>query len=97
MHDPFLSFVHEALAMRGVMTVKFNFPYMEAGREGPDHPQRLMHTWRAVIQRVRADAKPGVLFVGGKSMGGRIASVLAAGGEALSTCGRHMREKRTWQ
>jgi predicted alpha/beta-hydrolase family hydrolase len=84
MHNPFLSFVHEALAMRGIATVKFNFPYMEAGRKAPDPPQRLAQTWRSVIQRVRADAKPGALFVGGKSMGGRIASMVAAGGEPVA-------------
>ena len=81
MRNPFLSFVHETLAQRGVMTVKFNFPYMEAGRKAPDPPQRLAHAWRAVMQRVRADANPGALFVGGKSMGGRIASLVVASGE----------------
>lgn len=80
MRSPFLSFVHEALATRGVMTVKFNFPYVEAGRKAPDPPQRLLQTWRAVIRRVRVEADPGPLFLGGKSMGGRIASMLVAGG-----------------
>jgi predicted alpha/beta-hydrolase family hydrolase len=81
MRNPLLSFVHEALAQRGVVTVKFNFPYMEAGRKAPDPPQRLAHAWRTVLQRVRADANPGALFLGGKSMGGRIASLVVAGGE----------------
>src|SRR5262245_57287082 len=64
--NPFLSFIHEMLAKRGVMTVKFNFPYMEAGRKSPDPAARLAHTWRAVMQRVRDDAKPAKLFLGGK-------------------------------
>lgn len=81
MHSPLLSFVHEALAGRGIMTVKFNFPYMEAGRKVPDPRQRLARTWRAVVEQVRADARPGALFLGGKSMGGRIASMLVADGE----------------
>lgn len=81
MRNPFLSFVHKALAMRGVAAVKFNFPYMEARRRAPDPPQRLERVWRSVIQRVRTDAKPGPLFLGGKSMGGRIASMVAAHGE----------------
>jgi predicted alpha/beta-hydrolase family hydrolase len=81
MRSPLLSFVHEALALRGVATVKFNFPYREAGRKAPDPPPRLMHAWRSVVQRVRADAQPGALFLGGMSMGGRIASMVAARGE----------------
>jgi predicted alpha/beta-hydrolase family hydrolase len=84
MRSPFLSFVHEALAMRGVTTVKFNFPYMEAGGKAPDPPPRLMHAWRSVIQRVRADVNPRALFLGGKSMGGRIASMVAARGEPVA-------------
>jgi predicted alpha/beta-hydrolase family hydrolase len=84
MDHPFLSFVHEALAQRGIITVKFNFPYTEAGRKAPDHPQRLARTWRAIIQRARQDAKPGALFLGGKSMGGRIVSELVASGEPAS-------------
>lgn len=81
MRNPFLSFVHEALARRGIATVKFNFPYTEAGRKAPDPPHRLVRTWRAVIQRVCTDAHPEPLFIGGRSMGGRIASVAAAQGE----------------
>jgi predicted alpha/beta-hydrolase family hydrolase len=80
MQNPFLSFVHETLAARGILTVKFNFPYMESGRRAPDHPQRLLQAWRAVMQRVLAQAKPGALFLGGKSMGGRMASMLVAQG-----------------
>lgn len=81
MRNPFLSFVQEALVRRGIATVKFNFPYTEAGRKAPDLPYRLARTWRSVIQRVRVDAQPGALFLGGKSMGGRIASMLTAQGE----------------
>jgi predicted alpha/beta-hydrolase family hydrolase len=81
MRSPFLTFLQEALATRGMLTVKFNFAYREAGRKVPDPPQRLMLTWRKVIERVRADAGPGALFLGGRSMGGRIASMVAAEGE----------------
>src|SRR5436853_7596712 len=82
MHHPFLAFMQEALVARGIMTVKFNFPYTEAGRKSPDPPQRLLHTWQAVIKRLRKEARPGALCIGGKSMGGRIASMLAARGES---------------
>lgn len=84
MRSPFLSFMQAALAGRGVMTVTFNFPYREAGRQAPDPPQRLVQAWRAVVRRVLVDASPGPLFLGGRSMGGRIASMLAAGGEAAA-------------
>jgi uncharacterized protein len=84
MEHPFLSFVQEALNRRGIMTVKFNFPYVEAGRKVPDHPKRLARTWRTVIARVRTEIKPGALFLGGRSMGGRIASMVAAEGEEVS-------------
>ena len=85
-YDPLLSFVHEALARLGVMTVKFNFPYKERGGKAPDRTPLLEATWRAVIGAVRADEQlaPARLFCGGKSMGGRIASQLVADGEACA-------------
>jgi uncharacterized protein len=84
MDHPFLSFVHQALAQRGISCVKFNFPYTEARRKAPDTPERLARTWRAVIKRVRSELTPTVLFLGGKSMGGRIASQVVAAGEPAS-------------
>jgi uncharacterized protein len=84
MEHPFLSFVQETLTQRGIITVKFNFPYVEAGRKVPDHPKRLARTWRAVIEQVRAEVQPNALFLGGRSMGGRIASMVAAEGEPVS-------------
>ncbi len=83
MNNPLLSFVHEALAKRGVMTVKFNFPYKERGGKAPDRAPLLEATWQAVIGAVRTDVQlaPARLFCGGKSMGGRIASQLVANGE----------------
>lgn len=84
MNDPMLSFVHESLARRGLFTVKFNFPYKEQGKKAPDIAAKLERAFRAVWLRVRDDERlqPRRLFIGGKSMGGRIASHLAAqGGE----------------
>lgn len=77
-HDPFGKHLGDALAARGVTCVRFGFPYMEAGRKAPDRPAVLEATWRAVIEAVRADA--GKLCVGGRSMGGRIASMVVADG-----------------
>ena len=67
------------LASRGLHVVTFNFPYMERGRRVPDRNETLERCWdrvlRAVGQRAGADSP---LFAGGKSMGGRIASQVAA-------------------
>ena len=72
MHDPFGSYAARELASHGVTTVRFQFPYMEAGRRGPDRPPVLEVAWRAVIAVVRDTETR--LVVGGRSMGGRIAS-----------------------
>lgn len=79
---PLLSYVHEQLAERGLMTVKFNFPYTERGRRAPDRRPLLEAAWRAVIEAVLNDPTlaPAQLFLAGKSLGGRIASLLAAQG-----------------
>jgi predicted alpha/beta-hydrolase family hydrolase len=69
-----------ALAARGIETVTFNFLYMEQGRRLPDPKDRLEACYRAVIAAVaRRKRGRGTLAIGGKSMGGRIASQVAAG------------------
>jgi predicted alpha/beta-hydrolase family hydrolase len=86
MNSPFLSFIHESLANFGILTVKFNFPYKELGRKAPDRAPRLEQTWRSVLQQIRTHSPPPAkrIFAGGKSMGGRIASMVAAKGESLA-------------
>ncbi|HKX05294.1 MAG TPA: alpha/beta family hydrolase [Methylomirabilota bacterium] len=71
-----------ALAQRGISTVTFNFPYMEEGRRLPDRAPILEACFRAVIEAVRARAVAGQsrLVIGGKSLGGRMASHVAAAG-----------------
>jgi hypothetical protein len=66
------------------MTVKFNFPYKEKGGKLPDRPHLLMDTWRSVADSVANDSElaPRRQFHAGKSLGGRIASLLAAEGAA---------------
>jgi hypothetical protein len=70
-----------ALAARGIDAVTFNFPYSEQGRRLPDPNARLEDCYRAVIEAVRdqKDLRGNQLAIGGKSMGGRIASQVAAG------------------
>jgi uncharacterized protein len=67
------------LAARGINVVTFNFLYTEQGRRVPDANKALEACFRAVIERVRHEKIDcGTLVIGGKSMGGRIASQVAA-------------------
>lgn len=68
------------LASRGPDVVTFNFPYMDAGRKAPDRAPVLEETFRDIVAAVisRPDVDPRRLFIGGKSLGGRIATHLAA-------------------
>jgi predicted alpha/beta-hydrolase family hydrolase len=69
------------LAARGIDVVTFNFLYMEQRRRVPDSNAKLEACYRAVIEAV-ARRKLGKLAIGGKSMGGRSASQVAALGAA---------------
>ncbi|MBS1212224.1 MAG: uncharacterized protein H6R26_840 [Proteobacteria bacterium] len=86
MDHPFMSYFHLAFAEAGLLSVKFNFPYKEMGRKAPDRMPLLESTWRAVIRAVRGDPKlaPRAVYLAGKSMGGRVASHVAAQGEACA-------------
>jgi predicted alpha/beta-hydrolase family hydrolase len=68
------------LSSRGINVVTFNFPYMEKGRSAPDPAPRLESAFRAAIDSVKniPELASACLFIGGKSLGGRIASHLAA-------------------
>jgi predicted alpha/beta-hydrolase family hydrolase len=80
MGDRSMLAVCDALRARGISTVRFNFLYKEKGSGRPDPMPRLMETVRAVVAHVRDELKPEVLIIGGRSMGGRAASMLAAEG-----------------
>lgn len=66
------------LRSRGFGVVRFNFLYKEKGSGRPDPMPKLMDTTRAVVDRVRRELSPKRLLIGGRSMGGRAASMLAA-------------------
>jgi predicted alpha/beta-hydrolase family hydrolase len=78
-----------AVASRGVDVVTFDFLYAHAGRRVPDRAPLLEATWQAALQSVRAqkDVAHARLFIGGKSMGGRIATHVAADGRAGAIAG----------
>lgn len=73
------------LAKDGTPAVRFAFPYREAGRRAPDPAARLFAAWRDALAAVRgAFGTTRPVVIGGFSMGGRYASMLAAQGEACS-------------
>lgn len=79
------SFMEDAamgLAERGVATLRYNFPYKEAGRGGPNPAKVLVATVRSAVAEAGRHAGGLPLFAGGKSMGGRMTST-AASEEAL--------------
>ena len=66
--------------VRGMGVVRFNFLYKEKKSGRPDPMPRLKETLAAVIARTRDEVKPRFLIIGGRSMGGRAASMLSADG-----------------
>jgi predicted alpha/beta-hydrolase family hydrolase len=68
------------LAARGVDVLRFNFLYREEGRARPDRMPVLQETLRAVVETAERELSPGRLLLGGQSMGGRTASMMAADG-----------------
>lgn len=83
MDAPAMNLLAGELGLAGVRVVRFEFPYMQRRRAGgrgggPDRQPVLEETWRAVIARAAADYGGGAaLAIGGRSLGGRIASLVA--------------------
>lgn len=80
MDHPFLVGFSEALRVSGFTTVRFNFPYVEAGRRMPGPAAHALLTWRAVVDSIRAERPDATIWACGKSYGGRMASMAAAEG-----------------
>lgn len=84
MDSPFMEQMAQGLAEAGLSVVRFEFPYMrrrrlEGGRRPPDRQPLLLEAWRAVIDALGG---PAGLIIGGKSMGGRMASLVTVALEA---------------
>jgi len=77
-HTPFLDGVAEGLVARGVSCLRFDFPYTRVGRRAPDRPPVLVSAWRETLDVAAKRAKGLPLVASGKSLGGRMASLLAA-------------------
>lgn len=76
---PALRAVADALADAEIPSLRFNYPYRDAGRKAPDRPAALLAATRAAVDELTARTKlpPERLVVGGRSMGGRYCSLLA--------------------
>lgn len=86
---PFMVSFARAFSERGVDAVTFNFLYAEQRRKVPDRMPQLVACYRAVIDAARAELPSARerLFIGGKSMGGRAATHVAAADAALDLAG----------
>ncbi|WP_342632323.1 alpha/beta family hydrolase [Marinobacter alkaliphilus] len=84
MDSPFMEQLSDALDRQGIATVRFEFPYMTRRRDDgrkrpPDRMPVLLDSFRAEVARVRDEVgEDCLILVGGKSMGGRVASMLAS-------------------
>lgn len=82
MDSPFLETIAKGITTAGFRVARFEFPYMRArreeGRKGPpDREPVLRESWHDAIRVLSEKNGPGCLVIGGKSMGGRIASMVA--------------------
>lgn len=87
--SPFMSGTAKALSSLGLDAITFNFPYTEQRRRLPDRRPTLEACYRRVVYTVAREiesARP-FLFIGGKSMGGRIGTELAAADRDLPVSG----------
>jgi predicted alpha/beta-hydrolase family hydrolase len=80
MDSPYMEAFAEGLAAAEVRVVRFNFLYSQAGKRAPDRGPVLEQTFEGILEYVRAEWSPPRLVAGGKSLGGRIASQIAARG-----------------
>jgi predicted alpha/beta-hydrolase family hydrolase len=80
MESPFMAGIAAALMDLGLAVARFDFPYMHAGRKAPDPTPALVETWRLARDAVAELTGDVALVAGGKSLGGRIASMAVAEG-----------------
>jgi predicted alpha/beta-hydrolase family hydrolase len=80
LHAPALVAVADALAAVGIPSLRFDYPYRAAGRRAPDRPAVLADATRAAAADLarRSGVAPERLVLGGRSMGGRVASLVVA-------------------
>ncbi|MBT07675.1 MAG: alpha/beta hydrolase [Rhodospirillaceae bacterium] len=79
MDSEFMEYIATQLALRSIKVVRFEFPFMAERRKGgskrpPDSMPQLLSFWHTVLGQLGSEKN---LFIGGKSLGGRIASMIA--------------------
>jgi predicted alpha/beta-hydrolase family hydrolase len=94
MVSPFMAAIAGGLAQQGWRVLRFEFPYMArqrstGRRQGPDRMSVLQEAFRQQVRLERGEQPERPLFIGGKSMGGRVASLLVdelAASEGVRAC-----------
>ncbi|HVF31409.1 MAG TPA: alpha/beta family hydrolase [Acidimicrobiales bacterium] len=81
--QPSLVALDDAVTALGVTVERMDFPYTQAGRKAPDRPPVLLEAVRAAVATLAVDA----LYLGGRSMGGRICSMAVADGLVPNAAG----------
>ena len=76
MRTPWMTRVARGLAEKGIRVLRFEFPYMAAKKKAPDREPVLLEAWREAIRNA-GEGAGAPLFIGGKSLGGRMASMVA--------------------
>jgi uncharacterized protein len=84
MDHPFMAGFARGLGTHGVATLRFNFPYMQRRRRSPDPERVLLQTWADAFEAGRSQSDGRAVLAGGKSLGGRIASMAVADGMPAS-------------
>ena len=82
MDDAQMLAASRALRAIGLDVLRFNFRYRERGSRRPDPMPMLRECYGAVVEHARRELEPAKLILGGRSMGGRVATMLAADGFA---------------
>ncbi len=79
--DPLLEYLQRELTERKVLTLRFPFPFMVAGKKKPDDMRVLQRTYQAAVSILGRDptAAPAHVFMGGKNLGGLVAAHAATG------------------
>lgn len=80
MRHPFMQTMADLLAIRGVATFRYQFPYMQKGKKRPDSRATLLDTICSAVEIATKTVGGLPILAGGKSMGGRMTSLVAAEG-----------------
>ncbi|HYV70564.1 MAG TPA: alpha/beta family hydrolase [Pseudolabrys sp.] len=87
MDHPFMEGLASGLASRGIVTLRYQFPYMERGTKRPDPPPLSQATVRAAVAAAQRLLPDMPLIAGGKSFGGRMTSQAQAKAPLQGVCG----------